>query len=102
MCQQWIGGLGLVFDIIGFLVLAREWYWAISLQGAERVERWTGLDQDTKEEAKYRWLGWLQQRKLRRGLFRTGLTLIVFGFLGQLVAAVPSSYVGYIGLKSCS
>jgi hypothetical protein len=31
MCQQWIGRL--VLDIVGFLILAREWYWAINLQG---------------------------------------------------------------------
>jgi hypothetical protein len=102
MCQQWIGSLGLVLDIIGFIVLAREWYWAINLQGAEQVERWAGLDQDTKEEAKYRWQGWLQQHRLRRNLFRIGLGLIVLGFVGQLVAALPASYVAIIGLKSCS
>jgi hypothetical protein len=102
MCQQWIGSLGLVLDIIGFIVLAREWYWAINLQGAEKVEHWAGLDVDTKEEAKYRWQGWLQQHSLRRNLFRTGLGLIILGFVGQLVGALPASYVAIIGLKSCS
>jgi len=92
MCQQWIGSLGLALDIVGFLVLAREWSWAIGLQGAEQVERRMNV-QDDNEDGKWRWWGWMQQYKLRRRLFRTGLGLIIAGFIGQLVSSLPASYV---------
>jgi|GEM_PF-6949174 len=101
MCQQWIAILGLVLDIAGFLILAREWYWAINLQGAEQVERRMG-NEDTAADRKYRWDGWLAQYKLRRGIFRIGLGLIVAGFVGQLIGSLPASYAAHIGLKSCN
>ena len=36
MCQQRISVAGLLLDVAGFLLLAPEWYWAISLRGTEK------------------------------------------------------------------
>ena len=101
MCQQWFSVAGLILDIIGFLLIAREWRWAIRLQGAEQVER-RGHVQDTTEDRKYRWQGWLQEYELRRRLFRLGLAFVILGFIGQAIGSLPSSYVALVGIKSCS
>jgi hypothetical protein len=37
MCQNWFSVIGLLLDVSGFLLLAREWYWAIRLQGGDKV-----------------------------------------------------------------
>jgi hypothetical protein len=104
MCQQWFSNAGLILDIVGFLMIAREWHWAINLQGAEQVERRANL-RDTRADRTYRWKGWLQQYHLRRTLFRIGTTLVVLGFMGQSIGSLPNSYltrfrITYI--KSCS
>jgi hypothetical protein len=101
MCQQWFSVGGLVLDIVGFLLIAREWRWAIGLQGAEQVER-RGNMVDTTEDRKYRWEGWLSQYYMRRRLFRTGLVFVILGFLGQLIGSLPTSYVALISIRSCS
>jgi hypothetical protein len=37
MCQNWFSMLGLLFDVTGFLLLSKEWYWAMRLQGGDKV-----------------------------------------------------------------
>jgi hypothetical protein len=101
MCHWWFSVGGLVLDIVGFLTIAREWHWAIGLQGAEQVER-RGNVKDDDEDRKYRWLGWLDQYKLRTGLFRFGVALVLLGFFGQAIGSLPTSLIARIGIKSCS
>lgn len=99
MCQQWFSNLGLVLDIVGFLMIVREWHWAINLQGAEQVERRADV-RDSAKDRKYRWQGWLQQYKLRRTLFRIGAALVILGFIGQSIGSLPTSYITRLGITS--
>jgi len=101
MCQQWFSVAGLVFDIVGFFIIAREWFWSIRLQGAEQVER-RGNVVDDDRDRKYRWLGWLQQYKLRTRLFVTGAVLIILGFIGQAIGSLRPSTAALLGIVSCS
>ena len=101
MCQQYFSVGGQLLDVIGFLIIAREWFWGIGLQGAEQVER-RGHVQDTTEDRRYRWEGWMQQYRLRTGLFKTGAVMVICGFLSQAIGSLPPSIVARVGLVSCS
>jgi hypothetical protein len=100
MCQQWFSMGGLLLDVIGFLMIAREWYWAINLQGAEKIDERMSAGDDT-DDWKYRWQGWLQQYKIRTWLFKAGAVLIVLGFIGQSIGSFPFGQ-SWLHLKSCS
>lgn len=98
MCQQWFSLGGLLLDVIGFLMIAREWHWAINLQGAEKIDERMPREAD---DWKYRWQGWLQQYKIRRRLFLAGAFLILLGWLGQSIGSFPFGQ-SMLHLKSCS
>jgi hypothetical protein len=116
MCQQWLSVAGLLADIIGFIFIAREWSWAINLQGAEKVRK-AGMvyekQRARREGRRYEeehddsdWEAWKQEFPLRRGLFRLGLVLVVLGFLGQALGSVPLSripaWMPTFGIENCS
>jgi hypothetical protein len=46
------------------------------------------------------WEGWMQQYKLRTGLFKVGAVLIILGFIGQALGSLPYG-VPFLGFKSC-
>jgi hypothetical protein len=103
MCQNWFSVAGLVLDIIGFMVIAREWYWAIHLQGGEKVREIGNLGKsyhNVNEEKDLMWKGWLQQFRFRKWLFRAGFIMVLLGFLGQALGSWPYS-VPFLGFKSC-
>jgi hypothetical protein len=98
MCQNWYSVIGLILDVSGFLLIAREWRWAINLQGAEKVRAVGEMGERRpwdKNEPKYILQGWFSEFKIRRRLFRLGTVLIVLGFLGQLLGSWPHLF------KSC-
>ncbi|WP_316174439.1 MULTISPECIES: hypothetical protein [unclassified Bradyrhizobium] len=78
-------------------MIAREWHWAINLQGAEQVERRANA-RESAEDRKHRWQGWSQQYKLRRALFKIGAMLVILGFVGQSIGSLPTSYITRLGI----
>jgi hypothetical protein len=103
MCQNWYSVIGLIFDVTGFLLIAREWYWAINLQGAEKIRAVGDIVEEArgnspwggKIKPKYILQGWFSEFKMRRRLFRVGTILLVLGFVGQLLGSWPHLF------KSC-
>jgi hypothetical protein len=98
MCQNWYSVIGLILDVTGFLLIAREWRWAINLQGAEKIRAVGEMGEPSpwgKKDRKHVLQGWFSEFKLRRLLFRLGTAFIVAGFLGQLLGSWPHLF------KSC-
>jgi hypothetical protein len=91
------------FRCDGLLLIAREWRWAINLQGAEKVRTVGEMGEKArgrrtpwdKDEPKYMLQGWFSEFRIRRRLFRVGTILIILGFLGQLLGSWPHLF------KSC-
>lgn len=100
MCQNWYSIIGLCLDVLGFLLIFREWYWAIGLQGGEAVQdageiaersarRRRGEPEPEEEDPRYRLHGRFAGLKKRRILFHFGAALIVLGFVGQVLGSWP-------------
>src|SRR5712691_8690948 len=106
MCQQWFSVAGLLFDIVGFLLIAYEWRHMFI---RERDRRMSELDHDyersraenagkTYEDprsADYtmaRLFSKLFRKEWRyRGtLFYSGVVLVILGFLGQTAGSWPA------------
>jgi hypothetical protein len=49
MCQQWFSVGGQILDVVGFLLIVREWVWAINLQGAEKMHERMKLQPDDED-----------------------------------------------------
>jgi hypothetical protein len=103
LCQQWFSVVGLVLDVIGFLIIAFEWKHGFDhsvLLRQARVEEDYELTASGKATAKKRreadasmWRN-MQRENAKDNVFRarifwTGVTLVVLGFLGQLVGSLP-------------
>jgi hypothetical protein len=103
VCQQWLSIVGLVCDIVGFLIIAFEWrfmFWreyekrqhelhadfekySAELRGEEYQDR--GLYTMAREFSKL-----LSKEGLfRRKLFYVGVVLVVLGFIGQVLGSWP-------------
>jgi hypothetical protein len=95
--------VGLVLDVIGFLIIAFEWKHGFEqsvLLRQAAVEEDYELTASGKAAAKKRreagvsmWRN-TQRENLKDNVFRsrmfwTGATLVVLGFLGQLIGSVP-------------
>ena len=103
MCQQWFSVFGLGLDIIGFLIIAFEWKHgfdhSVRLRQAaveEDYEQTTrgGTSAKKRREADASMWRNTQRENLRENLFRsrvfwTGATLVILGFLGQLIGSLP-------------
>jgi hypothetical protein len=119
MCQQWIGVFGLVLDIAGFLLIAKEWLemfqryitegelrisefyarYRARQEGKERTEY--EMDEDNYSLGKHMGAA-LEYDVRRRGrMFYCGTALIVAGFVGQALAAVPGGIPG-TPFQNCS
>jgi hypothetical protein len=104
MCQQWYSVIGLILDVAGFFLIVREWYWAINLQGGEKVREIGEMGERAarrrrgesesygKDDQKYMWQAWLAQHNTRRRLFILGAILIIAGFIGQMLGSWPHAF----------
>jgi hypothetical protein len=115
MCQQWFSVIGLILDVCGFLLIAKEWWHVFehsillrqaaveedyieTVEGDEAATRrrranasmWRNTQRENRKDNDY-----------RRKVFVVGMVMIVLGFLGQLVGSLPYSQ-SFIGFRSCS
>src|SRR5258708_3565121 len=99
MCQQWFGVIGLILDLVGFLIIAFEWYRSYQHQFDKRIseleeasERFHGRDSD-EDANNFRIFQrlFVSDSKRRFRIFATGAALVMLGFLGQVVSNLPSS-----------
>jgi hypothetical protein len=115
MCQQWFSVVGLISDVCGFVLIAREWWhvfqhsillrlsavhedYILTIEGEEAARRirdanasmWRNTQRENRKD-----------NELRRKTFVTGMVLVVLGFLGQLVGSLPYPQ-SFFGFTSCS
>lgn len=115
MCQQWLSVIGLIADIVGFLVVAYEWHRTFKLDVHRRQSalqhaydtfeaKQSGKEPpESEDELMAKEFSKLahQESVYREWLFYVGATLIVIGFLLQALGSWP--YADPIfGLKACS
>ena len=114
MCQQWFSVVGNLTEIVGFLLVVREWYHVFSLdalQRRNRIER--DYNRTRAEQEGRRWVDpssadhtmWREFQRLlirdlryRKRIFFGGSALIVFGAFLQIAGNWPG---GVFGIKSC-
>src|SRR3954463_15785738 len=118
MCQQWLSILGLLADIVGFLVIAYEWRRSfkynvdmrtLELQDAHgrNLARQVGHEPrytlQEEEETMAREFSKLhrQEADFRLSLFWIGGALIILGFLLQSIGSWPINTYSLLGLKNC-
>jgi hypothetical protein len=112
MTQQWLNVLGLVLDFAGFMLLLREWWLAFfnerrQIEMQEQFERMQSMrnlrPRAPSEHNPYEALERMQDQQAvrkardvhrsamgaRRGTFLLSTTLIVVGFVLQILAAWP-------------
>jgi hypothetical protein len=105
MCQQWISIVGLCLDVIGFLMIAFEWRHTFKREYERRMgELDRDYDKYSAETAGVTYqdpsAGDYTMAKLfsklfrkewlfRGELFATGVTLVIFGFIGQVLGSWP-------------
>lgn len=117
MCQQWFSVLGLVFDLVGVLLIVTEWRVAFQRDTEDRkreidnmMNRWliklgeepSNPDFDDESPSTQRWM-WktMQADVFRRGLLvYVGIAFVVAGFIGQMLGSWPSGDPIF-GFRSC-
>lgn len=106
MWQQWLSVIGLSFDVIGFVLIAVEWHHMFVrdvYMWQKRIERdylraiAEAKGEEFDEDYDMEYTHWREFQRLlqkdtsyRRILFYTGMTLIVIGFLLQVVGNWPN------------
>jgi hypothetical protein len=117
MCQQWFSVLGLVLDVIGFLMIAFEWHLMFKREMHERLQRIVedyAKEKALREGEDYEDLSasdhtmwrefsklWGKDKRFRQRLFYPGVALVLMGFLGQLIGSLPYAN-SFFGFASCS
>jgi hypothetical protein len=116
MCQQWFSVAGLLFDVVGFLLIAFEWQQVFWREHETRIDE-LGHDQErSKAErtgesyedprrsdyTKSRTIQklFLKEWRFRRKLFYCGVALVVSGFVGQTIGGWPHSLL-FSFFRSC-
>ena len=107
MCQQWFSVVGLLFDVVGFLLIAFEWQQVFRREHETRIDE-LGHDHerskaerigesyedprrsDYTKSRKFHKL-FLKEWRFRRKLFYCGVALVVLGFVGQTIGGWPHS-----------
>jgi hypothetical protein len=117
VCQQWLSVVGLVADIVGFLLIAWEWYRGFThsvhirnLQLHDAYERNLAREQgrepgfamQEEEETMAREFSKLHNTEVgfRRSLFVIGFGLVILGFVLQVGGSWPQADPIF-GLKTC-
>jgi hypothetical protein len=114
MCQQWFSIVGLVFDVVGFMMIAVEWHHMFKRDVYLRQKR---IERDYKksraeergqkfdDDSDLEYTMWREFQRLlkkdtlyRSWLFYAGAILIVAGFTLQTLGSWPG---GIFGIKSC-
>jgi hypothetical protein len=115
MCQQWFSVVGLILDVCGFLLIAREWWhvfqhsillrqsavhedYVLTVEGEEAARRireanasmWRNTQRENRKD-----------NESRQKMFATGMVLVVLGFLGQLIGSLPYPQ-SFFHFTSCS
>lgn len=116
MCQQWLSVLGLIADVVGFLMIAIEWHHMFKrdvYMRQKRIERdynKSVAESDGKpfdDDADLEYTMWREFQKLlvkdtlyRQWLFYVGTGLIIFGFVLQTAGSWPWA-VPLLGFRNC-
>jgi predicted Holliday junction resolvase-like endonuclease len=115
MCQQWFSVVGLILDVCGFLLIAREWWHVFQhsiLLRQDAMEEDCLAQREGEEAVKKRrrakasmWRNTQLENRIdnarRQKLFLSGMVLVVLGFLGQLIGNLPYSQ-SFFRFTSCS
>jgi hypothetical protein len=107
MCQAWYAVLGQTFDVIGFLIIAFEWYHQYQRDHSRRIgelekayernlaER-VGHPIPDQDEDKMMWREFqklfLREWRWRRKVFFTGAGLVIAGFAFQVLGNWPHAF----------
>lgn len=107
MCQNWFSIAGQCLDVIGFLIIAREWLHQFKrdfdrrmgeLQKAYEKQRseqngvpYVDADNDVDNWRIFQKL-FLAEWRWRRKVFFTGAGLVIFGFLFQVLGNWPQLF----------
>jgi hypothetical protein len=104
MCQNWFAVIGQTLDVVGFLIIAFEWYHQYKrdherrigeLQKAyERQAAWyKGEPPPEQDEDMLMWREFqklfLKEWRWRRKVFFTGAGLVIAGFVFQVLGSWP-------------
>jgi uncharacterized membrane protein len=114
MCQQWLSVLGLVSDVVGFLMILYEWRVMFERHMGEkkieieafferRARHAMGEPEPPEEEVnwsmgKHMAMGLEEDVKFRGRMVMVGTGLVVIGFLLQVAGTWPG---GIFGIKIC-
>jgi hypothetical protein len=115
MCQQWFSVAGLLLDVCGFLLIAREWWHVFEhsillRQAAVHVDYIQTVEGDEaakkqREADASMWRNTQRENRKdnerRKRLFVRGMVLVVLGFIGQLIGSLPYPQ-SVFGFTSCS
>src|SRR5262249_51910396 len=114
MCQQWLSVVGLILELVGFLLIVREWYSAFAQMVALRQQAATedyirarkaqGQPYDDallKQEASASmWRNTQKENRIdnrrRFRTFTTGVALVVLGVVGQILGSLPHLPFGIV------
>jgi len=116
MCQQWFSIVGLLLDIVGFLLIAFEWR---HMYIRERRRRMDELQHDY-ERSRAENFGetyndpragnytmarlfsklFMKEWRYRGRLFYCGVVLVILGFIGQTFGSWPGG-VPFFNFKAC-
>lgn len=115
MCQQWFSVVGQTLDVIGFLTIAWEWHHMYVRDREKRINElqkayernrakyedreYNDFDEDAAMWREFQKL-FLAEWRWRAKVFFTGVTLVVLGFVGQLLGSWPYG-VPLFGIRGC-
>jgi hypothetical protein len=115
VCQQWFSEIGLVLDVVGFLIIAVEWHHEFVADREKRLRQLSDAYERAAAEAQGEPVGdrnedkmmWREFQKFymsewrwRGRVFYTGVSLVVRGFVGQFVGGLPGG-IPLLGVRAC-
>ena len=104
MCQQWFSIVGLILELVGFLLIVKEWYSAFAQMVALRQQavtedyiRTSTVPHDDalleQEAGASMWRNTQRENRIdnrrRKRTFTTGVALVVLGVMGQILGSLP-------------
>src|SRR5215467_6185880 len=114
MCQQWLSVVGLILELVGFLLIVREWYRAFAQMVALRQQavredyirarKAQGQPYEDalleQEAGASMWRNTQKENRIdNRRRFRTftiGVALVVLGVVGQILGSLPHVPFGIV------
>jgi hypothetical protein len=104
MCQNWYSVIGQLLDVVGFLTIAFEWYHQYKRDHDKRIgelqrayeqqaAELAGDDYEDPDSDKDNWRMYqklfLEEWRWRSKVFFTGATLVILGFIFQVLGSWP-------------